>query len=100
MRRRGFTIIELLVVVGIIVLLIAILVPALSMVRRRAWKTGSQGLLNSLASAIMTYHSHFSAYPGPMSSRLTTGGQKITGAQNMMLGLTYSLQTTPTTTVT
>jgi prepilin-type N-terminal cleavage/methylation domain-containing protein len=94
MRRRGFTIIELLVVVGIIVALISILVPALAAVRKRAYKAGSQGLLNSVGSAIMTYHSHFAAYPGPASARVTTGAVaagKITGAQNLMLGLTYSL---------
>jgi hypothetical protein len=88
----------LLVVVGIIVVLIGLLVPALGLVRVRAQKTQSQALLNNLASNILAYQAQFAAFPGPMPAAVTTSGSatKVNGAQNLMLGLTYSFTQPPT----
>ncbi|MHC4991862.1 MAG: type II secretion system protein, partial [Planctomycetota bacterium] len=55
MRRRAFTIVELLVVVSIIALLIGILLPAISKTRRQARLTISQGNLRQLGQAHNTY---------------------------------------------
>jgi len=45
-QKRGFTLIELLVVIAIVALLMAILMPALSQVKKQARTTACQGQLS------------------------------------------------------
>jgi prepilin-type N-terminal cleavage/methylation domain-containing protein len=54
-KARGFTIIELLVVVSIIALLVGILLPAIGKAREQAQLTRSQGNMKQLATAAATY---------------------------------------------
>src|SRR5512133_3397557 len=63
---RGFTLVELLVVIGIIVILIGLLIPAVGYVRTAARVSSTQSLLVQLQGACEQYYQDFRAYPGPL----------------------------------
>src|SRR3954468_19350072 len=84
-RRGGFTMVELMIVISIIVILTTILIPVVSKVRKAAWVAGAQNQMNVLVAQAENYHSTFGAYPGPIPDDL------INCAQNGGVG---TMQTT------
>ena len=62
-RAAAFTLIEVLVVLAIIVLLIAILIPAAILAERYAYSSATQGDLAAIGQALSVYHSDFNMYP-------------------------------------
>ena len=77
MRRKGFTLVELLVVIGIIAVLMGILLPALSAVRRTAQRVVCGSNLAGVGKAILLYANEYSGeFPragGPGSQWNTKG---------------------------
>ena len=105
--RAGFTMVEMLTVIGIIVILMAILLPVVSRVRIQVRVAQTQQEMNKIAGAIDQYYLEFNhAYPGPLSnvnvnpSNQTiipnlNGGSGIvipTQTENLVLGLCGGLE--------
>jgi len=73
---RGFTLVELLVVIGIIALLISILLPALNKARRAANTIACASNIKQIVAAVLMYANQYDGYiPG---SPGTTGGYSFT----------------------
>jgi prepilin-type N-terminal cleavage/methylation domain-containing protein len=123
----GFTLTELLVVIGIIAILVGILFPIIGRVRRAAYVADTQNEISQIANACNQYYSTFNAYPGPLSNdqietssgtptpdlhyyyNTTTnpptystlpGKYYITGSENLTLGLMGGLRLNTATTST
>ncbi len=84
---RGFSITELLVVIGIIVLLAGLLLVALGKARSRALETTTLSTMQALARACDTFQGDHGFYPGVIPERVLAEDPKITGTQNALLHL-------------
>lgn len=62
-RREGFTLLEILVVIGIIAILIALLVPAVQAAREAARRTQCLTNLRQIGQAISAYEASYKVYP-------------------------------------
>jgi type II secretory pathway pseudopilin PulG len=69
-RREAFTLLELLVVIGIIVVLVGILVPVASSMRRQARVSATQQLIAAIDAAISQYEVDQRNWPGPFESEI------------------------------
>lgn len=108
--ENGFTLVEMLTVIGIIVLLVSILLPVVSAVRSKGWQARTQAQLQSIAAGIQSYHGDFNAYPGPFGNNdvhintasipIRQGGtvqlSKMTMSENLTIGLVGGIVNTPT----
>jgi prepilin-type N-terminal cleavage/methylation domain-containing protein/prepilin-type processing-associated H-X9-DG protein len=81
--RRGFSLVELLVVIGIIALLIAFLLPTLAAARRSAETVQCGSNLRQLAAALILYANENNGYFPP-----NTGDEQLFWYQKRMIGKT------------
>jgi len=94
--RDGFTLVELLVVIGIIALLVSILLPALATAREQAQKTVCLSNLRSLGQAVAVYQAEHKGVFPPLSSWAagTFGGNRYKDANLwIMLKITPGITT-------
>lgn len=91
---QAFTLVELLVVIGIIAVLIAILLPAISRAKAQANTTACAANLRSIGQAIKVYESEFSTYPFSLytSNNANVGNRAAIddGADDALSGATYT----------
>ncbi|MCI0651141.1 MAG: type II secretion system GspH family protein [Planctomycetes bacterium] len=82
-RRRtaagGFTLVEVLVVIGIIVLLAGIAMPALNLARKHSMKKVARTDMNAIAVAVGAYESDFGDFPPSSLEFLEDGKFSYTG---------------------
>jgi len=73
-RHKGFTLVELLIVIAIITLLIAIAMPIMTRAREKARQTSCMANLHSIQMAIRMYRIDEGASPGPYDPVSGQGG--------------------------
>lgn len=64
MRRRGFTLIEVLVVVAVIAILVGLLLPAVWHIKQQGKSHRARAQMRALRTALTQYHQAYDRWPG------------------------------------
>lgn len=80
-KKAGFTIVELLTVMSIIVILLSLLLPSLQIVRRQARVVGQKNQFRNIDSGLALYESDFDEYPD--SRAIDVDGDPYCGAMKL-----------------
>jgi prepilin-type N-terminal cleavage/methylation domain-containing protein len=89
LKKRAFTLIELLTVVAIIALLIGILVPAVNSARRQAKITGVRAQLDGIVKGLEMFNSDFGYYPdsGRQEYVKSSGDALVQGSHRLFFSM-------------
>ena len=87
-RDQGFTLIEIMVVIGIIVVLAAVLIPAVSAARNSAKRSATETQMRSIALACESYYTMFNAYPGAPAESAYGASTLFSSSQALVVSLT------------
>ena len=68
LRNRGFTIIEIIIVVAIIGILAAVAIPQFSAYRKKSFNSKAMADLRNAATAQEAYHAEFVTYAGSLAT--------------------------------
>jgi type II secretory pathway pseudopilin PulG len=82
-RREGFTIIELLTVMSIIIILISILVPAMRKAKIFAKEVQQRNQFKAINTGLEMFHNDFEEYPESSEDQGTTGTNYYCGAMKL-----------------
>jgi prepilin-type N-terminal cleavage/methylation domain-containing protein/prepilin-type processing-associated H-X9-DG protein len=94
-QKAGFTLVELLVVIGIIGTLIALLLPAVQMVRESGRRTVCSNNIRQLALGLMNYESAHGQLPMGLRSFQTVPGSGSSSAVNQYYGMSWITRILP-----
>lgn len=84
-KRKGLTLVEILVVLGIIAILVGLLLPATNMVRRMAREAKQRAQFTAIGLGLEAFKNDFGTYPA--SNLSPVGAQTYGGAQKLSEGL-------------
>ena len=82
-KKTGLTIIELLIVLGIIAILVGLLVPSLSVVRKMAKETKQKAQLSTIELALAAFKNDDGDYPPSNTPLPTSPGSDYCGSQKL-----------------
>lgn len=74
--KKGFTMVELMVVAIIVAILAAVAIPLMSANKKRAYGTEAESTLGMIRSMLRTYYAEYNQYP---VSAATKSGQQVAG---------------------
>jgi len=76
-RQKGFTLVEVVIVMAVIAILIAVIIPAFQGMQAEGNVTKAQAELETLKTAVISYRRHKGTYPDNIHARLTGTTPKL-----------------------